>query len=221
VLPGPDPNHLWAPINDSSGMQLAGFDGTLTGTRIALPDNIGLVTSDGAGYLLFASTGGVYDARPDGAHRVTTGVLLAAGPTRWLTVECDDEARCATTVISRSTGTRRELATPPDAYQGNEGVISPDGSTAAMLQPDYANGRTVLHLLNLNTGLDRATSVLVLQDQSPNSSAIAWSPDSRSLFVIDATGAPVVVDPTSGRATRLGVVVPPLIQLTFRGSSLG
>jgi hypothetical protein len=79
-------------------------------TRVSIPIPAGLsaqAVSDGAGYLLFSGTGGVYDARPGGLHRITTGSLLAAGPTGWLATDCDDDHRCVTVLIDRASGARR------------------------------------------------------------------------------------------------------------------
>jgi hypothetical protein len=70
-------------------MTLVGFDGRRTSTSIPFPRGDTFPTSDAAGYLLFQLTGGVYRATPEGLRRVTSGQVLAAGPTRWLTLECD------------------------------------------------------------------------------------------------------------------------------------
>jgi len=55
--------------------------------------------------------GGVYDVRPSGTSRVTTGTVLAVGPTRWLTAVCNNHARCRPVVIDRPTGVRYPLNT--------------------------------------------------------------------------------------------------------------
>lgn len=55
-----------------------------TDTSVSLPASTGLVRSDGGGYLMFGSVGGVCQTCPDGLRRITTGYVLAAGPTGWL-----------------------------------------------------------------------------------------------------------------------------------------
>lgn len=64
---------------------------------------------DGAGYLIVYAAGGTYDLRPGSTRRITTGQLLAMGPTGWLTLECDDQLRCFTMAVDRNTWTHRVL----------------------------------------------------------------------------------------------------------------
>src|SRR5579859_8050973 len=117
VFPGPDARHLWVSSSSGDRMVLVGMDGRRAGPSITAPPqgspvNPSLVAiHDQAGYLLFPGTGGVYDARPGGTSRVTTGTVLAVGPTRWLTAECDGQARCRPMAIDRSTGVRHPLST--------------------------------------------------------------------------------------------------------------
>ena len=56
-------------------------DGGPATARISLPADVPplLVVGDGAGHLLFPGTGGVFEARPEGLRRVSTGALLAVG----------------------------------------------------------------------------------------------------------------------------------------------
>ena len=101
VFPGPDPRHLWvsSSTNDDR-MVLVGMDGRRTGPSIAAPPQGSPVNAslsaipDQTGYLFFPGIGGVYDVRPGGTSRVTTGTVLAVGPIRWLTAECYSRARC-------------------------------------------------------------------------------------------------------------------------------
>jgi hypothetical protein len=112
-------------------------------------------TPDGAGYLLVPGFGGVYDARPDGMHRVTGGQVLASGPTGWLV----SDGKVAAV-----------FTTPPDGLQG-------------------------LALTDLTTGTTRTIGMALSADA--DQSALAWSPDSRWLFVADAAGHLRVIDPTT------------------------
>jgi len=82
AMPGPNPCQVWVQTGDEQHqkMTLVGLDGRSTG--VSLPIQYG--GADGAGYLLATMVGGTYDARLDGLYRITSGVVLAAGPTGWL-----------------------------------------------------------------------------------------------------------------------------------------
>ena len=214
---GPDAGHVWVEtdVGDHKTMVLVGMDGRPTHVSIRIPgDSAGYVASDGAGYLLVTSTGGVYDARPDGLRRVTTGVVLAVGRTRWLTVECDDQHRCATVVIDRVSGARRVLAGVPAAVNSAAGVISPDGSMAVVL-PISPAGTATLHLVDLGSGADHPLAVTIDRG-SFNDGILVWSPDSRRLFVAAAGGRLLVVDAYNGDARDLGVALPHISQVGVR-----
>jgi hypothetical protein len=211
ALPGPDRDHLWI-ATESSGqrrMELVGFDGTPTGVSIPTPDSF--ATSDGTGYLLLSGTGGVYLARPSGQTRVTTGALLAAGPTRWLTVECDQQHRCDTVVTDRATGIARVLGPAEPTPAPSAGVISPDGGTAAMAR-DTPTG-PVLHLVDLSSGQDHATAAVLINFDD---GTMVWTPDSRLLFFVDRDGHLGIVDARTGQIRDLGVQLPAIDQLAIR-----
>jgi len=217
---GPDAGHVWVEtdVGDHRTMVLVGMDGRPTHVSIRIPgDGTGYVASDGAGYLLVTATGGVYDARPDGVRRVTVGVVLAVGPTRWLTMECDDQHRCATVVIDRVSGARRILAGAVAAANASLGVISPDGSTAVVL-PVGPSGTATLHLVDLGSGADQPLAVSTDQG-SFNDGILAWSPDSRRLFVAAAGGRLLAVDAHTGGVRDLGVALPQISQLAVRSGT--
>src|SRR4051794_7212639 len=69
---------------------------------------------DGAGYLIVYAAGGTYDLRPGSTRRITTGQLLAADPTGWLTLECDDRLRCFTVPVDQT-----EASSLPDPHPSN------------------------------------------------------------------------------------------------------
>ena len=71
MLPGPDQQHLWInpTTGDTSGLALVNLDGKPTGITIDGADNAAVLGSDGAGYPLLTSTGGMYDARPGSVAR--------------------------------------------------------------------------------------------------------------------------------------------------------
>ena len=183
-------------------MTLVGFDGTPTGTldHVAVVD-AGRVSADGAGYLLFGGTGGVYDARPSGITRITTGDLLATGPTTWLTDECDAQFRCATTVINRAHRRPAHAQRADRRSSANGGVISPDGTTAAVLEgDDAAAGPAAPDQPGAPAPTGRPTLTL---DPNLNyqDGLFVWSPDSHWLFATNGD-RPALRDRCARRTRR-------------------
>jgi hypothetical protein len=219
ALPGPDRNHVWVETGAGrdASMALVDFDGHRTGTSIPVPRGGDFPTSDGTGYLLFQLTGGVYRATPDGLRRVTAGQLLAAGPTRWLTLECDARHVCTPTVIDRATGHRHRLPADISRYTGGGGVISTDGRTAALFRAVFS-GYLALHLIDLATGADRTTGVTLAPPSDPQG-PIVWAPDNRWLFAADSNDQLTVIDNQTGRVHYLGVGVTGVRQVAFRTPS--
>lgn len=214
ILPGPKPGQLWvAPSGNpdtTERMQLVGFDGR-HGEDISVPVS-GIPMSDGAGYLLSDLTGGIYDVLPGSLRRVTTGALLALGPTRWLTEECDDQHHCSMDVVDRGTGAHRVLGPASDS-DTPAGSIAPDGSTAAVL---HGTEPLTLSMLDLATGIDHRSNVEVDRDGA-FAGAMVWTPDGRWLIVADASGHLVVVD-HAGVSRVLTDRITRISQLAFRAS---
>lgn len=209
ILPGPDRLHVWTPNASNSALLLTDWAGHPTGRSLPVPP----VASypDGVGYAVFDSVGGAYDAGPGGLHRVTTGAVIASGPTSWLTDDCDERNTCRAIVIDRATGHKRILNWT--ARLGVvRGTISPDGRSAALVLG--GDSGLQLHLLDLRSGTDR-TLDLKLPDQLDDSSMV-WTPDGRWLFVAGASGYLSVVDVGSGGIRGLDVDLPELTQLAFR-----
>lgn len=218
VLPGPDRHHVWVTIgtNAQSVMRLVDFDGRPTGVSIRIPDG-GQAGSDGAGYLTFYGTGGVYDARPGAVRRITGGDLIAVGPTRWLTRDCDEQYHCQTVVTERSTGARRVLAGRPDGF-GDVGVIAPDGSYAALIRMTDTS-LPALHMIDLATGHDTVIDVGIDADNTYGGGQMVWSPDSRWLFVAGESGQVAVLETRTMRTLDLGVQTPSITQVALRSGS--
>jgi hypothetical protein len=220
ALPGPKLGQVWVQTGDlrRPTMSLIDSRGQPTGVTVHLPSSQQLVSSDGRGYLLVTRASGVYDARPDGLRRVTTGQLLAVGPTRWLTIRCVRHRQCVEVVIDRARGTRHVLGQPVDRdLREPVGLISPDGAVAA-LPRTHSSGRVTLRLLDLASGMDREYAIS-LSAQGMFGSEVAWSPDSRWLFVVTASGRLLAVDAHTGIAHQLGVALPQLSQLVVRSAA--
>jgi hypothetical protein len=177
------------------------------------PGGPSLAAPDGRGYALVlgARSNELYDVLPGGFHRVT-GMLAAVGPTRWLTVDCRHH-RCSDVVVDPASGARRILAGPAARPNGPPGVTAPDGLAAAAVR--IIDGQMTLHLINLASGTDQRIDVPLYQ-QSSGAQALAWSPDSRWLFIIAARGNVVAVSARTHRAEGLGVTLPPVSQIAVR-----
>ncbi|MDQ1739939.1 MAG: hypothetical protein QOE53_1591 [Pseudonocardiales bacterium] len=216
ALPGPDPWHVWAETETgtTSALSLLTLDGRPAGVQISIPKDATVQASDRAGHVLVFGIGGMYDLRQDGMHRITSGTLLAVGPTRWLTLECDESYRCESVVIDRATDARRILHTSLDSYEQNAGAISPDGRTAALLRPNGL-GSSNVHLLDLVTGADLLTGVTTSSNQTLGGRTFVWSPDSRWLFATNGDGRVLAINRT-GRTIALNVQVGALGQLALR-----
>jgi hypothetical protein len=227
VVPGPVSGQFWMQRGQGGAtapMALVGPGGHRIGSahsaRITIPPTMNSFPApDGAGYPLLSGLGGSYDLRPAGVRRVTTGVVLAVGPTRWLAAECTAQARCWLVVIDQATGARHTLHRFTRDPSSVSGVISPNGHTAALLLPDplAGGGPQLLHLINLRTGTDRRIAVYFNQDASAfPDDPLVWSPDSRWLFAADRNGHLHAVNARTGRARSLAVSLPPVEQLAIR-----
>ncbi len=213
VFPGPDDDHVWMQRSPAANRSLVMVrpDGTLAGPMIRPRSTYWPAAGDGSGYMILTGSDGAYLARPDGVRHITSGSVLAAGPTGWLVVECDERARCVRVVIDRATGGRRTLRASPAFVDAQTGTIAPDGSVAAYIPVTAA--RPVVHLLDLDTGADHALTVDLSADGYGTS--LVWSPDGRWLFL--ATGGRLLaVDPRSRSARELGVDLRAIMQVAVQ-----
>jgi hypothetical protein len=198
----------------------------LTGARLAsvpLPAGGPLpltATADGSGGVLLTGNSGTFDAGPGGLRRLSLEPL-AVGPGRWLGVSCPGHHQhCHTVLVDSATGAQRTLpgrALPHTALTPwPPGLIAPDGAAAAVLELSQAS-QLSLHLLDLRTGADRILSLPVSQDA--DNQTMAWSPDSRWLFVVTDVGAVRVVNASTGQVGWLGVPLPFISQVAVRDAS--
>jgi hypothetical protein len=189
------------------------------------------VVPDGRGDLVLVTTSGsVYDAGP-GVLRPVNAMLLAVGSRNWLGVICTDGS-CRNAVISVATGASRALpgtAVPtsswqletlpggPWQWQPLPGLTAPDGSTAALIVPGQGADQASLELVSLSSGA--AVRVPVQVGNGSSSESMAWSPDSRWLFVITASGQLAAVKPGTGQVYELGLGLSGLSQIVIRSAS--
>ncbi len=198
AFPGPRPGTVW--VDSGTAVVLhAVADGRVLAS-VPRPEPTAETAADGAGGLVFRATGGTYAGTPAGPRRITTGALLAAGPTRWLVLECDDAHRCRPYAVDRATGARRAVPATL-AADVPRGVVAPDGRTAALLRV-RRDGTVVPYLLDLASGASRPVGLEI--DQAGDG-GLVWSPDSRWLFTTATGGMVTAVDPATGRPTELGV----------------
>ncbi len=217
ALPGPRPDEVWVQ-NNSMILALARLDGRAIGRFIRLPaGGRWLASANGRGGVLLSGVGEVYDVWPGGARHIG-GMLAAVGPTRWLTVNCYRPHRCTDVVTDPARGTQRQLGGPPvmSVSASSPGAVAPDGGTAAVFRVT-AGGQTSLHLLNLATGSDQQVAVPLAQPAA-GPGTLAWSPDSRWLFVITAHGGLAVVNSRTRQVEGLGVRLPWLSQIAIRNA---
>jgi hypothetical protein len=221
LLPGPSASDEWLVSNDA--ITLVGPAGQATAVHLALPVQhwpLGTAMADGRGeVLMFNDAGVLYDTSPRLVRRI--GVLLAAiGPRIWLGLNCE-RTSCHNMAIDTMTDARRMLPGPPLdivswPWPAAPGVVAPDGSVAAVTAAYGASG-VALDLVNLSTGVVTTAPAPIAQDSS--SRTLAWSPDSRWLFVITANGGLVAVNPRDGTVHSLGARLPGLSQIAMRGTS--
>jgi Tol biopolymer transport system component len=145
---------------------------------------------------------------------LTTGRLLAIGPTRALVSECVSIFPCnVEVVVDRATGAKERIVALSSIVEtSSPGVISPDGTTAA-IAVDYPEG-VFLDLVALENG-QRITRVARMRSSGASQGAMVWSPDSRLLFFADSDGR-IAVSDHSGRVQRLGADLPSVLQLALR-----
>jgi hypothetical protein len=217
VLPGPRPGEVWVQTAYRiKSLSLARVDGSVMGVSIRLPaGGWWLASPNGRGDVLLTGVGEIYDVWPGGSRHIG-GMLAAVGPTRWLTVTCNRPHGCADVVMNPLTGAQRQLGGPPVASvsAASPGVIAPDGATAALFRVT-AGGQVTLHLVSLATGADQRIPVPLGPD-SVGPGKLAWSPDSRWLFVVTAHGGLAAVNAGTRDVQGLGVRLPWLSQIAVR-----
>lgn len=227
VLPGPNRDQVW--IERYAGDRLTGMElvdvGTAAQVGPLLPmptgagQSWGAPVTDGSGYVLVSTERGLFDVRPDGAHRLPAAVaratMLAAGSDRLLVVECawPDVTRCRALLVRLPSGLTRPVGVLADDRFDSVGAISPNGSAALVYQP-AAPGQVSARLLDLATGSFRGAPIHV--DPDVSAQGAVFSPDSRWLFLVAGSGSLVAVDVATGSVHGMGVPLPNVLQLAVR-----
>ena len=219
VIPGPQPGTAWVEAGPAAtSMPLVRMDGTETGVSARMPPGgFSGAFSDGRGGVVvieYFETGSTWDdVRPGGFQQIA-GNLAAVGPTRWLAVDCHAGRRCSSATVDPATGAQHTLPGPSaELLPAAPGVIAPDGSAAAIAAA--SGDRVTLHLLNLVSGSDQQIPVS-LDWEAAADQRLAWSPDSRWLFVVTAQGKLAAVDARTGHVESLGVSLPSLSLIAVR-----
>jgi len=235
LVPGPAGSQAAWTVSGSPtspDLSLVALTGHRTGRSIQFqpdgPQVPATAISDGRGDVLVTDNDfDVYDTGP-GWDRLVPGTLIAIGPTEWLIDACDPlYLHCRDEVVDTSSGSMRAIpggVPAPPYYFGwpPTGVISPDGSTAAVAETGR-NEQLTVHLVDLQTGATRDLNVPVGMAGSDlevggnaNENAMVWSPDGRWLFVAATGGKLVVVDTRTGRIESLGGRLPAVDQVAIR-----
>lgn len=225
VVPGPDPAHVWVDVWEPGGrdsIRLIGLGGRADGPVVPKPTNArDWISADGGGHPLLQTFGGTYVVSRAGLRRITTGAVLASGPTGWLVLDCDARNVCTVKDVDRRTWRRTDLAGFPAALAdalgriGQPGRLSPDGRRAALVGP-AGDGRTALWLAELPSGRAHRVPVGSPLRGDVGEDALAWSPDGRWLFVVDGRGTVEVVDARTGAVRPLDIDLPTVRQLAVR-----
>lgn len=217
VFPGPVDGQFWQQVTSqdtTSAFELVDAAGRDLHRTITVPQTITQpAIADGSGYLILQGVSGSYDARPGSLRRITTGQVTAIGPTEWLAEECDDVGQCSDVAIEKATWRRQVIGPTVVPAALASGVISPDGSHAAVVRAGK-NRRFAVDLMEIATGAEH--TVADIPDGVFGDQTMAWSPDGRWLFVIGAGGAIEVINTTTMQHTSLGVRLPAVTQVAIR-----
>lgn len=211
IAPGPEPDQVWLTMQVDEGRRSVNSLATKTivggdmRPAESLPPTFWPDGPDGRGNVIVGGVGGQYLVSPAGMQRITTGSMIAVGPTRYLIETCNQRAHCHNEVIDRDTNARRPLETEysrADVYA--LGLVSADGRWAALMR-GANSGSPNLELLNLDTGKASVVDVDLEDGDSPG--RVVWSPDGRWLVAVSGDDI-VLVDPNTGKVRPSGIEHP-------------
>jgi hypothetical protein len=202
AFPGPD-DQVWVFVDGTpQRMVLIGANGEPTGRSVDSTDDFP-VGGDETGLLVMNNRSGTYLAGAGRPELITTGNLLAIGPTRWLTAERTPRG-CTLVVTDRAataTATHTLGATTCSRDVPFPGVISPSGRTAAIVV-ETGPGVDAIHVVDLRSGADHQLAGRPIFGDGSNGHLV-WSPDSRTLFFLTLEGQIVYTDARGSRVRPL------------------
>jgi len=227
VIPGPKPDQAWVMSGTSSQptATLVTLAGTPAGDTISFNTNYEVPATaepDGHGYVLVVAKPPnlIYDVGPTFSHRITDQII-AVGPASFLGLACRGQ-QCHYAVINPATGSRRVLPSLPSRGVRDlltwppPGVVSPDGSTAAVLERNK-HGQITVQLITMQSGAVTALNVAI--DPSTPYDTLAWSPDSKWLFIAGTYGRLLAWNARTMQVHDLGVQLPDITQVAIRPAS--
>ena len=165
------------------------IDGTvaedLGSAVVDLPDAT-LLGSDGSGALVVERRGDVFVIGVDGAVRLTSGELIAIGPTTAYVRECESVVDCAVTRIDRTADARTPVSTNTalldslgavNTYRGGAlgTTVSPDGDVLVSRSAVVNGG---LEPTKLTVLLDIRTGNATFVDGHTDDQPLVWNADS-------------------------------------------
>jgi hypothetical protein len=217
LLPGPDDEHVWVE-GENDGLRLIADtdDGPGSQAEARIPDLSVLGTQrrlqgDGQGYVLGENIKRqvVYRLGRGGPKRLPIARPIAVGPTRVLGVAAHCTSSCSVIELDARFA---KVAHQPNwtADADTLGLVSPDGRTAALIGNDR-----VPRVVDLHSGAGKSAWKL----QAWGTDQLAFSPDGRWLFGINADKHAYAVDVRTGRSRPLLPDVAGVLQLALRGGS--
>ena len=214
-MPGPTSDTIWVP--DTTGDELDAdvryrlwrLDGSPLddpgGMVVDVPDSV-LLGSDGLGALVIQRGGDVFVVGADGAERLTSGELLAIGPSAAFVRECDADVACRVMRIERSIGEQTQsdtLGTSVDRFRpvaDGQGAalgttVSPDGNAFVTTVPVDRDGDAPIPRAAV---FDVATRTTTVVDGQIEGQPVIWN--RASTFAALLVGSELTVyDRAAGR----------------------
>ncbi len=146
--------------------------------------------TNGAGGLVYEQGGDIFVSDASGPERLTSGELVAIGPTTALVHECDDAGQCGNVRVDAA-GERTPVAGPPGAALPVEprvavdGSFSPDGDAMLVQLPaNMVDGASTSEEDKEWALVDWATLITLPAPPPDRGAAVHWTDDSRYAFYL-------------------------------------
>jgi len=197
VLPAIEQDRVWIASYGPARQTVREVDtaGNVTVGPFDLPAGGGIVGLVNDGIVGFTH-GSIYVFDRDGrTRRLGYGDVVAAGGDHVVATTCDEGLHCGLTVFDVVSGATRSLGDVASEDGYPQGIVSPDGTTAALYT--VVNGSTRLRVLDLSSG-DSTTLPPTVSNNGP--AALAYSADSRWIFFV--SGGDLYAHPVGSKVTR-------------------